>query len=40
MAHIEQIIEKPLITEKASLISEKQNRYGFKSSFKGEQKPN
>ena len=30
MAHIEQIIEKPLITEKASLISEKNNRYGFK----------
>ena len=34
MAHIEQIIEKPLITEKASLISEKQNRYGFKVALK------
>ena len=34
MAHIEQIIEKPLITEKASLISEKYNRYGFKVSLK------
>ena len=29
MAQLENIIQKPLITEKSSLISEKQNRFGF-----------
>ena len=29
MAHLEQILIKPLITEKASMISEKYNRFGF-----------
>lgn len=27
--HLENVIKKPLITEKASLQSEKNNRYGF-----------
>jgi len=34
MAHIEEIIKKPLITEKASAISEKFNRFGFKVDVK------
>jgi large subunit ribosomal protein L23 len=34
MAHIEEIIQKPLITEKASYLSEKNNRYGFKVALK------
>jgi large subunit ribosomal protein L23 len=29
MAHLEEIIKKPLITEKASFSTEKFNRYGF-----------
>ena len=29
MAHVEQIIVKPLITEKASFATERFNRYGF-----------
>jgi large subunit ribosomal protein L23 len=29
MAHLEEIIIKPLITEKASMGSEKNNRFGF-----------
>jgi large subunit ribosomal protein L23 len=29
MAHLEEIIVKPLITEKVSFATEKQNRYGF-----------
>jgi len=34
MAHLEEIIKKPLITEKASAISEKFNRFGFKVDVK------
>ena len=34
MAHIQEILQKPLITEKASFLSEKENRYGFKVSLK------
>ena len=29
MAHLEEILIKPLITEKASIATEKANRYGF-----------
>ena len=29
MARIEEVLKKPLITEKASFASEKYNRYGF-----------
>lgn len=34
MSHIEEILEKPLITEKATEISERYNRYGFKVKLK------
>lgn len=34
MAHIEEILIKPLITEKASFTSEKFNRYGFQVQLK------
>jgi large subunit ribosomal protein L23 len=34
MAHIEDILIKPMITEKASLATEKCNRYGFLVSLK------
>lgn len=30
MAHLENVILKPLITEKSSFVSEKLNRYGFR----------
>jgi large subunit ribosomal protein L23 len=29
MAQLEQILQKPLITEKAAVMTEKSNRYGF-----------
>ncbi len=29
MAHLEQIIKRPLITEKASVATDKTNRFGF-----------
>lgn len=34
MAHLEEIIFKPLITEKASVQTEKTNRYGFQVALK------
>ncbi len=34
MAHLEEIIVKPLITEKASLATEKNNRFGFQVQLK------
>lgn len=34
MAHLEEILLKPVITEKATMATEKNNRYGFKVSFK------
>jgi len=29
MAHLEDILKKPLITEKTSILGEKSNKYGF-----------
>jgi len=34
MAKLEQVILKPLITEKATAATEKENRYGFKVDLK------
>ena len=34
MAHLEEIIIRPLITEKASIATEKNNRYGFEVRLK------
>lgn len=34
MAQLETILKSPLITEKASTLNEKQNRYGFKVALK------
>jgi large subunit ribosomal protein L23 len=34
MAHLENVLKKPLITEKSSMISEEQNRYCFEVALK------
>lgn len=34
MAHLQEIIKKPLITEKSSVLAEKDNRYGFQVDLK------
>lgn len=34
MAHLEEVILKPLITEKSSLIAERFNKYGFEVALK------
>ncbi|MFZ8933712.1 MAG: 50S ribosomal protein L23 [Bacteriovoracaceae bacterium] len=34
MANIEQVLMKPLITEKSAVITEKTNRYGFQVALK------
>lgn len=34
MAHLEEILRRPLITEKASVVSENYNRFGFEVNLK------